>query len=348
MRILAFFLVVSAGCASGNAGRTDSGPARDSAIPDSATTDAAVDTGGCAMTCAPGETCRDGVCMMVDCGPDNPCPVGESCCDGTCSSLPNDPLNCGACGRTCDSRGTQCQSGQCRCGDGPQCTEPEVCCTEGCVNPQTDANNCGACGRACEDGQICEEGDCVVPPCMPACDVGETCDATTMMCRCGAGPACADGESCCGGTCIGTQADNANCGACGNVCMGATVCIAGGCTTDIPCEPACAVGETCMAGSCRCGAGPACAGATQCCAGSCIDTNSSIANCGACGRVCSGTDQCCSGTCINTSNNIDHCGRCNNDCDGDTADGCTGGTCTCGGGSECLIACAPLIGCFPL
>ena len=33
-------------------------------------------------------------------------------------------------------------------------------------------------------------------------------------------------------------------------------------------------------------------------------------------------------------------------CD-DTADGCTGGNCTCGGGPECFIMCAPFIGCFP-
>jgi hypothetical protein len=35
-------------------------------------------------------------------------------------------------------------------------------------------------------------------------------------------------------------------------------------------------------------------------------------------------------------------------CDSSTSDGCTAGACTCGGAAECLIMCAPLLGCFPI
>jgi hypothetical protein len=48
--------------------------------------------------------------------------------------------------------------------------------------------------------------------------------------------------------------------------------------------------------------------------------------------------------CINTRSNFDNCGSCGRACDGDVADGCTDGACTCRGGAECFgvaCVCAP-------
>jgi hypothetical protein len=74
------------------------------------------------------------------------------------------------------------------------------------------------------------------------------------------------------GTCVTTATDNANCGACGNVCTGGRVCGASTC--------ACPTGQT------LCGSG-----ATAACANLTNDAN----NCAVCGRVC-GTGQVCSGS----------------------------------------------------
>ncbi|MCB9611908.1 MAG: hypothetical protein H6722_05565 [Sandaracinus sp.] len=193
-------------------------------------------------------------------------------------------------------------------------------------------------------GQICEDGNCVVPPCDPVCGEGETCGPTTRTCMCGAGAACADGQACCGGSCIDVQANTANCGTCGNVCGAGLVCLEGGCTDDVPCAPACRAGETCAGGFCRCGSGPPCTGTRLCCGGSCVDISSDVVHCGACGRACGGTDACCSGVCINTRTNFDNCGGCGRACDGDVADGCSAGSCTCRGESECR---GPSCQCIP-
>lgn len=40
---------------------------------------------------------------------------------------------------------------------------------------------------------------------------------------------CAEGQALCGGVCVDTCCDNANCGACGNVCTGGLTCFEGVC-----------------------------------------------------------------------------------------------------------------------
>ena len=180
--------------------------------------------------------------------------------------------------------------------------------------------------------------------CTPACDTGETCVSGT--CRCGAGAACTGTQTCCGGGCVDTRTNAAHCGMCGMACPAGRSCTAGSC--ELACTVSCPAGTTCMGTQCLCGTGAgarACSGGETCCSGSCTRTDT-VANCGACGRVCSGSQSCCSGTCRDTQNDESNCGSCGNACD-DTADGCTAGNCTCGGGPECFIMCAPFIGCFP-
>ncbi len=225
----------------------------------------------------------------------------------------------------------------------PACGDLESCCGTACVDVTTNPNHCGACGNRCAMGVPCVAGACMAATCTPACDAGETC--MDGACRCGAGAGCGDGLSCCGGGCVDPASNTNHCGACGRRCAAGESCEAGTCTAPT-CTPACAAGETCVAGRCLCG-GATCTASQRCCAGRCT-TLDTVANCGACGRTCGGTEACCEGICTNVSTNVDNCGRCGRTCDADRTNGCTGGVCTCNGGSACVIACAPIVGCFPL
>ncbi|MBX3248775.1 MAG: hypothetical protein KF901_16485 [Myxococcales bacterium] len=69
-----------------------------------------------------------------------------------------------------------------------------------------------------------------------------------------------------------------------------------------------------------------------------MDISSNVGHCGACGRTCSGSQACCSGLCVDTTSSFDHCGSCGRRCDSGTADGCSGGVCTCRGAAECFPA----------
>jgi hypothetical protein len=91
----------------------------------------------------------------------------------------------------------------------------------------------GGCAAACTGGQVCVNGACVCPIY----------------------------ESFCGGQCIPTSSDPANCGACGTTCTGGTACSGGVCSS------------TCMAGLTACN-------------GACVDLGSSDDDCGACGNKC--------------------------------------------------------------
>ena len=89
----------------------------------------------------------------------------------------------------------------------------------------------------------------------------------------GGGDSAACALTVCGGACVDTSSDTANCGGCGIVCL--------------------AAGATCSSGQCM---------AT--CGGSQVDTSTDTANCGGCGVVCSATAPstatCASGRCLAT------------------------------------------------
>jgi hypothetical protein len=99
---------------------------------------------------------------------------------------------------------------------------------------------------------------------------------------------CGSSQSCCGGACIGTTNDVANCGGCNIVCA----------TTRA---------DSCAGGMCRCGSTAQCSSSENCCGGTCKDTQSDDANCGTCGHACGQNERCSSGSCVSTLCNGQPC-----------------------------------------
>ena len=143
---------------------------------------------------------------------------------------------------------------------------------------------------------------------------------------------CAPPQMVCGGSCINSQTDNQNCGACGRACTG---------------------GQSCVAGICRL-AGESCGGGLFACASTCVDLQTDEANCGGCGKPCSGGRECsagacqcpagtmdCGGACVNLETDAKHCGTCNMACAEGLA--CQARSCVCAPGRTlCDGACVDL------
>lgn len=109
---------------------------------------------------------------------------------------------------------------------------------------------------------------------------------------------CPTGMTRCGGVCVDSTSDNANCGACGRACGPNQSCQSGACA--------------CVAGTADCDGNPA--------NGCETDLSSSVTNCGHCGTVCparaNSTATCVGGTCV------PHCAAGFGDCDGMESNGC--------------------------
>lgn len=159
---------------------------------------------------------------------------------------------------------------------------------------------------------------------------GEAC-AAPMECRTGA-CACPKGFVMCGGRCVDTLSDAANCSKCGKKCLGEQVCVKGKCTDPV-CKGGLACNHRCVnpqtdAGNCgKCGL--ACSAGQSCVCGACRarDMSSDPNNCGACGVkcppgkicsngqcVCDGGFKDCGGTCTNITSDAANCGFCNIHC----------------------------------
>lgn len=244
--------------------------------------------GGCSNRCSDINgisSCVAGKCAVTSCttgyGDCNSKPL-----DGCEAVLLTDPNNCGACGQICaNAHGTtSCVSGICS----PTCAPGYGDCDgnpiNGCeADTRSNANHCGVCGRQCEGGT---RAVCIAGICDLACEAGKgDCDRESSN-----------------GCEADTTANPLNCGVCGRACTnahGTTACAAG------TCVPTCATGFA----DCDGNAANGCEAA--------IDT--SLENCGGCGKVCSGangTAVCSSGICSIT------CAANYADCDASVANGC--------------------------
>lgn len=122
---------------------------------DASLTNDPANCGACGRTCAAGELCTRGVCVV------NTCRAGYAECDrsiGTVceTSLASDPANCGACERRC-ATGAVCSRGVCRVA----CVEGDAMCLGRCVDYATDALHCGGCGIRCGPVSVCRAGQCI-------------------------------------------------------------------------------------------------------------------------------------------------------------------------------------------
>ncbi|MBI2389119.1 MAG: hypothetical protein HYV09_05840 [Deltaproteobacteria bacterium] len=268
-------------------------------------------------------------------------------------------------------------------GDAPKDTAP-------------DTSTAGALGAPCILDGECTSGICLsIGRCSKPCAGSADCPASSNW-ACvslpGRGPACsctvlaAEDVACngvddncdgkidetaktCGTTCVDVKRDPSNCGGCGIVCGGGTVCQAGSCVcpaakpticgstcvdlTKDPlncggCGTACPVGANgtavCTAGACSL----ACTAPYGNCNGSVIDgcerdLRYDTANCGTCGKACSFANAsalCSTGSCV-----INTCNTGFANCDFDPSNGCetntASSTANCGG---CGKVCAPANG----
>lgn len=226
------------------------------------------------------------------------CPSARAACDDVCVDLLSDATHCGGCGDACGA-GLDCVDGRCGCA----ATEQQ-CGDSGCVDPMTDSEHCGACDNACAAGQLCEAGACVALDCETGrTDCGGVCvdlavDGIEGKCPAPTGAACEPGLLECGAECVSDTEDVRHCGACGQACAGAAMCVAGECREPLQCEP----------------------GFSDCGGATCTDRRSDSNNCGACGLVCAppnGTGSCQAGACV-----VDSCNANFLDLDSNAANGC--------------------------
>ncbi len=207
---------------------------------------------------------------------------------------------------------------------GAACPAGQTLCAGSCRALATDPTNCGVCGTVCS-ARVNAAATCVGSACGYTCDVGfADCNGVAT-----------DGCE------VNTNTSLANCGACGSACT-----IANG-------MGACSMGRC---GVASCGAGYAdCNGiATDGCE---VNTNTSAANCGACGHTCAEGTMCtsgacvtscpvgtmlCGGACATTSTDPANCGACGHACAAPAGGSavCTAGTC----GAHCSDGSMPVAG----
>jgi hypothetical protein len=134
--------------------------------------------GFCAQQACSGVSTASVTCLLgVDCNDSNGTirPNAAELCDGVdnnCNGavdegidLSSDPLNCGACGRSCwgpNVREAACVRGTCQVecnGTWGDCNgDPSDGCEE---DISYSRYNCGACGHVCRDSEWCQQGTCL-------------------------------------------------------------------------------------------------------------------------------------------------------------------------------------------
>ena len=287
--------------------------------------------------------------------------------DGCEANIVNDAANCGACGKVCaiGNATAKCDAKVCKVS---ACSAPWADCdgngTDCETNTSTNGSNCGGCGTNglnCNTvyGPLNATGKCVASGCkldkcaanFADCNTNpdtDGCEANlkTAMGNCGAcGSVCQaphGSNTCTQGTCVpscgttfgdcdsnvksGCEAvlanDPNNCNGCGIVCQqtnASNICSAGACS------PTC---SQAYFKSCDGNNNNGCE----------IDTRTSKANCGVCGKACAdnftSSNNCSGGTCMPA------CTTNHADCDSNPSNGCETPTATdpvnCGGcGTQC-------------
>ena len=340
--------------------------------------------GNCATVCIGAEQCVSGSCIV------NPCAGGSADCDinGSCETdINNDVNNCGGCGHVCSSNhGTaSCSAGICSiiCNSGFDNCNADI--TDGCETDLHTLSNCGTCSSACTLTNAvtdCSSGTCSFSSCNGGwgnCDSNPSngCETSlNSLSNCAScGTPCSYPNaitSCASGSCLfqscsfpfkdcnsnigldgcetNSNVDQANCGNCGNICVGGEQCISGSCIVT-PCTGGTA--DCDINGSCEtdiltdnnncggCGNNCILSGAiSQCIGGACEiascnlgldDCNSNpadgcetslftLSDCGACNTICSlpgAVGSCTSGVCL-----VSSCTGSNSNCNSIDSDGC--------------------------
>jgi F5/8 type C domain len=256
-------------------------------------------------------------------------PDADALAPGLCASA----ADCvgSADGPVCDPesrRCVACTTAENRCATGSWCEPVSHRCLPGCQDDR-------ACASAA-DGGVDDAGRLTALRCDTAarrcveclddtqCPAGALCVANACVPGCNAAHGCATGRACCAGACVDTQSSITSCGACD------TRCAAPGAT------PACRNG-VCAIGACLAPLADCNARADDGCE---VDTQRSVAHCGACGNACAprpnATASCAVGRCEY------RCAEGFADCDMDPANGCEvdtrASTSHCG---ACGRACTP-------
>ncbi|MFO0608772.1 MAG: hypothetical protein U0324_36735 [Polyangiales bacterium] len=347
--------------------------------------------GACGRACSSAELCVAGACTAVTCA-GNTADCNHLAADLCEVDTTSDVRHCGACGAGChfshaaaSCAASACVMGACEAGF----ADVDHVAANGCeVDLSRNADHCGEVGHACGASHgtpACVDGACVIGACddgfrdcdgvaATGCEVSlasdvRSCGACGAVCPTPASAVATCAAGACGFTCVDAQrdcdgaagngceadtdADNANCGACGHACGAGFACRAGvctlltcapgtancdgndanGCETSLADDPAhcgsCAAActyahatgvctaETCARGACA-------AGFEDCNAASADGCETRLAtdpnNCGGCGIFCTashGTPACVAGACA-----VAACDAGFGDCDGDPDNGC--------------------------
>ena len=233
---------------------------------------------------------------------------------------------------------------------GVSCDDEQLACGEMCVDFMTDPAHCGDCDEDCGSDQICQAGECVLPPatcpaggCPPgsycdlaldlciagcladeSCPEGQICNDRECVPGCRDDLGCSDAESCLDELCTGCEVGFGNCDrAADDLCETSLLSDDDHCGG---CDLACDLGadRRCIEGSCECANG------TSECGGTCVDTSSSDDNCGRCDFSCDdpdhGSSTCEEGRCRVACASGYH--QCNGACVPDNAVESCGSRCT--------------------
>ncbi|RYZ07381.1 MAG: hypothetical protein EOO73_12045 [Myxococcales bacterium] len=153
------------------------------------------------------------------------------------------------------------------------CEAPRLLCSTDCADVRHDPRHCGSCDLACQEGQLCDEGECV-----------EHCPQGQLSCR------GSSEETAAAFVCVDPASDARHCGFCEHACPANGTCSRGGCVCDgLPCGFEPPLQESCAAPLATC--------FTPQGQKECIDLQTSRDHCGACDVECKVGSECFEGQC---------------------------------------------------